>query len=95
MAYEELFFRVHVIERMLEYDISDTDVREVLECGDVIEAGPDEFGMIKVLRLGFVQRRPIHVVTIDDEASQRTEIITAYEPDLDRWEPGFRSRRRP
>jgi hypothetical protein len=94
MAYDDLFFRIHAIERMLEQDINEVEVRDVLENGQVIEETMDQFGSCKQLRLHFVAGRPLHVVTVDDHSICRTEIITVYEPDLDRWEPGFRTRRR-
>jgi hypothetical protein len=93
MAYDELFFRFHAIERMLEHDISELEVREVLEHEDVIERGPDHFGMPRQLYLGIIRKRPIHVATIDEHEMQRTEITTVYEPNLDEWNPGFRTRR--
>ena len=94
MAYEELFFRFHAIERMLEHDISEIEVREALEHGDVIERGLDEFGMPRQLYLGILGKRPIHVATIDEHEMRRTEIITVYEPNLDQWNPGYRTRRK-
>ena len=95
MAYEKLFFRFHAIERMLEHDIFETDVREVLEHGDMIENRVDQFGMPAKLYLGFVMKRPLHVATVDIDELKRTEIITVYEPTLERWDPGFRTRKRP
>jgi hypothetical protein len=94
MAYDELFFRFHAIERMLEHDILEIEVRDVLEHGDMVEGGVDQFGMPRQLYLGFVARRPIHIATIDDHERRRTEIITLYEPNLDEWNPGYRTRRR-
>ena len=95
MTYNDLFFRIHAIERMLEQDISEVEVRDVLENGEVIEETVDQFGARKLLHLHVVAGRPLHVLTIDDDDVRRTEIITAYEPDLDRWQPGFRTRNRP
>jgi hypothetical protein len=94
MAYDDLFFRIHALERMLEYDILDVEVREVLELADVIESGIDKFGMPTSLYLGFINKRPLHVATVDEHEARRTEIVTVYEATLDRWEPGFRTRRR-
>jgi hypothetical protein len=93
MAFDELFFRIHAIERMLQHDILEVEVREILEHGDVIESGADQHGMPKRLYLGFINKRPIHVATIDDEAMSRTEVITVYEANLQEWNPGFRRRR--
>ena len=94
MAYDELFFRFHAIERMLEYDFLDVEVRQVLEHDEVIERAIDQFGMPTALYLGFIGKRPLHVATVDDHDARRTEIVTLYEPMLDRWHPGFRTRKR-
>lgn len=95
MTHGHLFFRIHAIERMLEQDINEVEVRDVLENGDMIEETVDQFGARKQLHLHVLAGRPVHVLTVNDEEAHRTEIITVYEPDLDRWEPGFRTRRRP
>ena len=94
MRYDHLFFRIHAIERMLEQDISEVEVRDVLENGEVIEETMDQFGARKLLHLHVVASRPLHVLTVDDDEARRTQVITAYEPDLDRWQSGFRTRRR-
>lgn len=93
MPYERIFFRIHAIERMLEHDITEVEVRDVLENGEIIEDAIDRFGMSKKLYLRFAER-PLHVVIVVDDEAERIEVITAYEPDLDRWEPGFRTRKR-
>lgn len=94
-TYEVLFFRVHAIERMLGLAVTEVEVRDVLENGEVIEATTDQFGARKQLHLDVVAGRPLHVLTIDDDEARRTEVITVYEPDTGRWQPGFRTRRRP
>lgn len=38
--------------------------------------------------------KPLHVVVALNELAPRLFIITAYEPDLDHFEPDFRTRRR-
>lgn len=94
MTYDDLFFRIHAIERMLEQDISEVEVRDVLENGEVIEESMDKFGARKRLHLHVVAGRPLHVLTVDDDEAHRTAVITTYEPDVDRWQPGFRARKR-
>ena len=81
MAFDRLLFRIHAIERMLEH-------------GEVIEEIRDEYGQMKRLYLHHADSRPIHVVVIDDEQVNCTIVITAYEPDLIRWEQGFRRPKR-
>jgi len=94
MVFDRLLFRIHAIERMLEHEITEVDVRDVLERGEVIEEVREVDSQMKRLYLHYVDSRPIHVVAIDNEEMQCTVVITAYEPDLMRWEQGFRKRRR-
>jgi len=94
VAFDRLLFRIHAIERMLEHEITEIDVRDVLERGEVIEEVRDEHSQMKRLYLHHVDSRPIHVVAIDNDQMQCTVVITAYEPDLMRWEQGSRKRRR-
>lgn len=94
MAVPRLVFRVHAIRRMLQRNISVTDVHEVLATGEVIEVYPDDTPYPSRLVLGWRGNRPIHVVAADNTDTDETIIITAYEPGTDQWETGFRRRRR-
>ena len=95
MAYDRLFFRVHAIERMFEKSISEIDVRDVLENGEIIDEDRSDVPYIKHIHLGRPGGRALHVVAIDDPLEEVTTIITVYEPTLDRWERGFRRRKTP
>ena len=66
MAYDDLIFRVHAIQRMFDRGISETDVRDVLEHGEVIEAYPDDLPYPSRLMLGHCGGRPVHVLASDD-----------------------------
>jgi hypothetical protein len=86
-------FRVHAIQRMVQRSINEIDVRAVLESGEVIETYPDDTPFPSRLLLGWREGRPIHVVAADNSDAAETIIITAYEPDTELWERGFRRRR--
>ena len=43
--------------------------------------------------MGWLGHRPLHVVAADNAEANETIVITVYEPDPPRWEPGFRRRR--
>ena len=88
-----LIFRVHAIQRMFERGISEIEVRDVLENGEIIEAYPNDFPFPSRLVLGTSSGRPIHVVVSDDPQAKTTIVITVYEPDPARWDPTFRHRR--
>jgi hypothetical protein len=90
---ERLVFRVHAIQRMFERKIDKEDIRHVLATGKTIETYPDDQPHPSRLVLGWKGLRPIHVVVADNPAQHETIVITVYEPDLVRWEPGFERRR--
>jgi hypothetical protein len=61
--------------------------------GEIIEVyGADRpYPSCLILRLG---AQPLHVVAAIDAEAHICHVITAYRPDLDRFEPGFRERRK-
>ena len=94
MDIERLIFRLHAVQRMFERAVSKEDVRQALVTGKVIETYPDDKPYPSRLMLGWSGARPIHVVVADNPEQHETIVITVYEPDLDRWEPGFEKRRK-
>jgi hypothetical protein len=87
----ELRFTRHAFERLYERGISPAECVEVISHGSVIERYPDDTPFPSELLLGIVHERFLHVVVATGE--DVTHVITAYEPDLAIWEPGFRVRR--
>lgn len=79
---------------MFQRNISEADVYRVLETGEVIETYPDDAPYPSRLLLGWSGSRPLHVVIAEDSEEGITIVVTVYEPDLLRWEPGFRRRAR-
>jgi hypothetical protein len=79
---------------MFEREISKEDVRQALETGTIIESYPDDEPYPSCLVLGWSGVRPIHVVVADNRDEDEIIVITVYEPDPGRWEPGFSERRR-
>ncbi|MEE8338132.1 MAG: DUF4258 domain-containing protein [Dehalococcoidia bacterium] len=95
MPDQNLVFRVHVIERMAQWRVNASDVRHVLETGEVVEDYPDSWPYPSRLVLGHANERPLHVVAAYREDTDELIVITVYEPDPARWEPGFRQRKTP
>jgi len=65
----------------------------VLATGEVIEDYPDDTPYPSRLMLGWCNFWPLHVVTANNKEAQETIILTVYEPDPNKWEPGFRKRK--
>ncbi len=89
-----LFLRLHAARRMLERNILMEEVEHVVESGKVVEEYPDDEPFPSRLILGTPQNRPLHVVAADVTDSAITHIITAYQPDPEHWEDGFRRRKK-
>ena len=88
----KIIFRTHAIKRMFQRSVDEKDVRSVLETGEIIEKYPDDTPYPSRLMLGWIGRRPLHVVAADNVAGNETIVITVYEPDQDKWSPNFKRR---
>lgn len=93
MEFEYLEFRLHAVQRMFERGVSADDVRQVIQTGKIIEDYPEDKPFPSRLILGFVERKPLHVVLAVDRGENRAIVITVYAPDPDLWEPGFERRK--
>jgi hypothetical protein len=89
---EQLDIRLHAAQRMLERNVSVTDVLAVLNGGETIEDYPDDTPFPSRLILGWVGQRPVHVVSATSTTG-RTVIITVYEPSPEEWDNTFHGRR--
>jgi hypothetical protein len=89
-----LLFRVHAIRQMFSRGISEVEIRDVIEHGEVIEDYPDDLPYRARLILGRAGGIPLHIVASFDDRSRMIFIVTVYEPSHNRWEPGFRRRKR-
>jgi hypothetical protein len=83
----------HVFDKLRSIDLGLTEFEELLDTAAVIEEtvlAPDQ---LKELVLLIEWIRPIHLVVIVDDTHEEERILTVYEPDPTRWQPGFRRRR--
>ena len=93
-AAERILFLPHAVKQMSRPDrmISPDEVRKVIEAGEVIEEYPEDARGQSCLLLGGGQDgRAIHVVC-SPKADDYLVVITAYLPDPDAWQDGFRTR---
>jgi hypothetical protein len=86
-------YRVHAVQRMFERNISENDILEVLKHGQVIQEYPDDTPYPSKLLMGKSADRVIHVVAAENHVDKEIIIITVYEPDPLKWEPGFLKKR--
>jgi hypothetical protein len=92
-AYRHLTFRIHALRQMFQRRISDSDIRELIGIGTVIEEYPDDVPYPSFLILGIVNSRPLHVVMAYNNVDREAIVIIAYEPDPDSWSENYSRRR--
>jgi hypothetical protein len=73
--------RVHAVIRMFQRSILESEVRAIVEEGEVIERYPDDQPYPSRLMLGRPGDRSLHVVAADNPVDGETIVITVYEPD--------------
>jgi hypothetical protein len=83
----------HALERFLERGISLAEVGTAIMNGEVIEIYSADRPYPSCLIL-YVGTEPVRVVVAADPAARICHVITAYRPDLEHFEPDFRTRRK-
>jgi Domain of unknown function (DUF4258) len=94
VQYQDLVYRIHARQSMFTRPISDECVEQIVHHGEVIEDYPHAFPFPAKLLLGWCNGRSIHVVAAEDSVKQLVIVITTYEPDLRKWEPDRKTRRK-
>ena len=93
MDCKNVIFTGHAIRQMFQRKISKDDVRGVINKGEAIFNYLDDTPFPSMLFVGFIRRRPIHVVVAYDAIEKIGYVITAYEPDAKLWTEDFRRRK--
>jgi len=91
---EKILFLPHAIRQMSrpERMITPSEIRNVIQKGEIIEDYPDDVRGHSCLMLGFGETgRPIHVVCSPKDAY--LSVITAYLPDVNGWRKDFKKRK--
>jgi hypothetical protein len=94
MTSQPIIYRIHAIQRMFERRISEENVRQVLQSGEMIEDYSDEMPFPSRLMLGRRGNRPLHVVVAENTEENEMVVITVYEPDSSQWKSGSRDRKK-
>ena len=92
-AQGRIHWHLHALERILERGISRTEVVGAIMNGEVIESYPADRPYPSCLIL-YVETEPVHAVVAADLTARICHVITAYRPDLEHFEPDFRTRRK-
>lgn len=96
-ATERVLYSGHARREMRDEEfgrITDQEVEEALQSGEVIEMYLDDTPYPSVLIFGTTSAtRPLHAVCAYDAEADHAVIVTVYQPDPDRWEE-YRRRKR-
>ena len=95
LSVRQFEWRQHVLQRLAERGIRQAAVLEVLRSGERIEDYPEDMPYPSALFLALVEGKPLHVVVALDAQAQWAYIITAYGPDLEHFDPDYRTRKSP
>ena len=89
---DTVFVTEHAAERFRQRGIRISDIRNAVNSGEIIEQYPDDFPFPSCLILGNDRHdNSIHVCMSDEGTSSR--IITAYYPDLNKWNDDLKTRK--
>jgi len=91
---ENIEWRKHVFQRMLERNIDRADVKTVIMEGEMIENYEDDKLFPSALFFKVVNIRPLHTVVAFDKKQNKAYIITAYEPNLEMFESDYKTRKK-
>ena len=78
---------------MAERNITRDLIESILESNEVIQAYPDDLPYPSRLLLGWDGETPIHFVVAENSRDNEVIVITAYIPDLTRWEADYKGRK--
>lgn len=82
----------HSLYRLRERGIKYNDVKKCIITGEIIEQYPDDYPHPSCLITGVtISGKPLHVVVGTD--NEYLWIITAYYPDIEKWDDDFKTRK--
>ncbi len=89
---DNIIMTAHVIKRCKERNIDSESIINVIMHGEIIKQYEDDKPFPSCLLLGMsINDRYMHVVVASDHVN--LHIITAYYPNIDEWEPDFKTRK--
>ena len=90
---DHIAWKTHAVKRLQERNILQSEVIECVLHGEFIEMYQEDKPFASCLILGATNNvRHLHIVC--SYAEQTIYIITAYEPDMDRWDADLKKRKK-
>ena len=92
MKCRKVHFSGHATVQMFKRIIEVDHVEYVLKTGKIIREYPEDKPYPSFLILGYVKKRPLHVVVSTDKLGN-CYIVTVYEPNRKLWENDFETKK--
>jgi hypothetical protein len=89
MFCERILYSDHVISQMFRREITLSEVKMILDEGEIIREYPEDTPYPSFLVLGFANLRPLHLLVAKDDAGICI-LVTVYEPDKNVWSADFK-----
>lgn len=74
--------------------IKEQEVEQVINNGETIAEYPDDKPFPSKLIFAMINGRPVHIVLAQDVETGICIIVTAYEPDLSKFESDYKTRKK-
>ncbi|MCD6422565.1 MAG: DUF4258 domain-containing protein [Elusimicrobia bacterium] len=87
-------WRKHVLIRLQQRNITQQEIIKAILKGKIIEQYPSARFFPSCLIFARINRKPVHVVVALDEKNSKVYIITAYIPDIKKFDESFERRRK-
>ena len=93
MNCKKVTYKLHAVEQMFKRNITQPEVELVIKNGETIAEYPNDKPYPSILRLAYINERPIHIVVAQDETGE-CFVVPAYEPSIFLWETDFKTKKR-
>ncbi|MBL7778468.1 MAG: DUF4258 domain-containing protein [Chitinophagales bacterium] len=94
MRCKVLKYTNHAVEFMAKRGIEEREVEDVVRNGEVVEEYLSDKPFASRLMFALVNGRPLHLVVGFDDVEEICFVITAYEPNTEKFEADFKTRKR-
>jgi len=92
---EKILWSLHAVKKLRVEGLKKRHVEESLKACDLVEDYQTEGRPLPdCLVLGFIGDEPVHIVVAIDADFDRILLVTVYRPLTERWEDGWKTRKR-
>lgn len=88
-----ILWTYHINMRLRERSMTRQMILESVKTYEIIESYPDDKYLPSYLVYAQQEGQHFHILFATDVANRNIRIVTAYFPDIEEWEPNFKTRR--